>query len=149
MQTLPSTTLQRPELLAKLKDQVLKPNAGRISLTAPPKWHTGQAGANVSRKTLTTGMGGVGKTTIATALVRDEEIRSYFDKICWVSVGQQPDIQSLQSILYRQLVNRPLDEAAKSDELIAFGVLVETASSMSVLLCAVWPFQPPAAPQYQ
>ena len=29
-------------------------------------------------------MGGVGKTTIAAALVMDEEIRSAFDKIAWV-----------------------------------------------------------------
>ena len=47
--------------------------------------------------------GGVGKTTIAAALVKDPEIRASFEKIVWVSVGQEPDIRELQESIYGQL----------------------------------------------
>ena len=47
------------------------------------------------------GMGGVGKTTIAAALVHDEEVRETFAKIVWVSVGQHPNIRELQEVRVR------------------------------------------------
>ena len=45
---------------------------------------------------LTLIQGGVGKTTIAAALVHDEVVRASFENIVWVSVGQEPDIRELQ-----------------------------------------------------
>ena len=38
----------------------------------------------------------------AAALVRDEEVRAAFEKICWVSVGQEPDTPALQNTLHIQ-----------------------------------------------
>ena len=78
-----------------------------------------------------------GKTTLAAAFVLQESVRAAFDKICWVSVGQEPDTFSLQNTLYRQLVNRPLPEAAKSDELVALGELKEAAKELSVRVSVV------------
>ena len=75
-----------------------------------------------------------GKTTTTAALARDVEVRSSFGRICWVSVGQEPDTTALQQTLYRQLVNRPLPETAKSDEQLALGELKEAAQGLSVLL---------------
>ena len=53
-------------------------------------------------------MGGVGKTTMAAALVNDDEVRTAFEKICWVSVGQAPDTAVLQQTLHIQLTSQPL-----------------------------------------
>ena len=41
---------------------------------------------------------------------------------------------ALQNTLHRQLINQPLPESAKSDELIALGVLADAAREQSVLL---------------
>ena len=44
------------------------------------------------------GLGGIGKTTLATALAIDLEIRSRFpDGILWTTLGQEPDVLSLLS----------------------------------------------------
>ena len=46
------------------------------------------------------GMGGVGKTTLAVALVRDQEIQQAFpDGIAWLTFGQTPDLWALQQRL--------------------------------------------------
>ena len=60
-------------------------------------------------------MGGVGKTTIAVALVRDEEIRAYFEIIVWASVGQEPNIRELQESIHFQLTGRLLPDEANHD----------------------------------
>jgi hypothetical protein len=49
------------------------------------------------------GPGGVGKTILAAAAVRDLTVRQAFSRIAWVSVGQQPKISQLQRQLYTQL----------------------------------------------
>jgi hypothetical protein len=42
------------------------------------------------------GLGGIGKSVLATALVHDYQVQRYFsDGILWVTLGQQPDIQRL------------------------------------------------------
>ena len=38
------------------------------------------------------GMGGVGKTLMAVQLIRDPEIGAMFERLLWVTVGQQPDV---------------------------------------------------------
>ena len=84
--------------------------------------------------TAAAGMGGVGKTMMAAALVRDQEVLAAFDKICWVSVGQEPDMLALQSTLHKQLVNKPLPDGAKADEVLALGELKAAAKDVAVLL---------------
>ena len=68
------------------------------------------------------------------ALARDDEVRYAFDKICWVSVGQEPDMPALQQTLHIQLVGRPLPEAAQADERVALEALKEAAGAATVLL---------------
>jgi WD40 repeat protein len=49
------------------------------------------------------GMGGIGKTVLAAALVHDLEIRQAFpDGIYWLTVGQKPNLLDLQNQLLRQ-----------------------------------------------
>ncbi|MBW4561527.1 MAG: hypothetical protein KME32_10310 [Mojavia pulchra JT2-VF2] len=53
-----------------------------------------------SRRVGVQGMGGIGKTVLATALARDEEVRKAFpDGVFWITFGQTPQILTWQSYL--------------------------------------------------
>ena len=137
--TLPESSVDRPDIIAALKDSVLKigtAGANTATVSAPArKPGLSQQSAGASTNTTTAaGMGGVGKTMMAAALVRDNEVRAGFDKICWVSVGQEPDTMALQNTLYKQLVMKPLPETAKDDMQLALQELKHAAKNMSVLL---------------
>ena len=82
-------------------------------------------------------MGGVGKTTSAAALMHDREVRQRFDRLCWVSVGQEPSTAALQATLFKQLVSRPMPAAAEADEQLALSSLKEAAKDLAVLLVLV------------
>src|SRR5271166_5598704 len=50
------------------------------------------------------GMGGIGKTVLASALAHDSEMRQAFsDGIYWLTIGQKPNLLDLQNQLLRQL----------------------------------------------
>jgi len=50
------------------------------------------------------GMGGIGKSVLAAAISRDEDVRQAFpDGVFWVSLGQEPNVLSLQTELAREL----------------------------------------------
>ena len=78
--------------------------------------------------------GGVGKTTIAAALVKDLEIRASFDKIVWVSLGQTPDIRELQESIYAQLTEQSIPDPAKSPELVTAALRKATEGSNVLLV---------------
>ena len=40
------------------------------------------------------GMGGIGKTTISTWLVREEGTRKQFEQIVWLALGQEPNLEA-------------------------------------------------------
>src|SRR5271165_4734955 len=51
-----------------------------------------------------TGMGGIGKTVLASALAHDPEVRQAFpDGIYWQTIGQKPNLLDLQNQLLRRL----------------------------------------------
>ncbi|WP_086756473.1 NB-ARC domain-containing protein [Nostoc sp. 106C] len=53
-----------------------------------------------SRRVGVQGMGGIGKTVLATALARDEKVRQAFpDGVFWITLGQTPQILTWQSYL--------------------------------------------------
>ena len=133
--TLPEAAVHRPELIAALAERVLRKDAAAsmTSVTAPMRKDASRKSVHSSSNTTTAnGMGGVGKTMLAAAFVRETIVRAAFDRICWVSVGQEPDTLSLQVVLYRQMVNRPLPDAFKTDELLALGELKEAAKELKV-----------------
>ena len=80
---LPERAVDRPELIAALKQRVLEAEQGShwsssaTAVTAP---------ARKTNATVANGMGGVGKTMTAAALVREEDVRSAFDSICWATL---------------------------------------------------------------
>ena len=131
---LPEKVVARPQLIEALKACVLRDGAAPTAVTASSASSSGNT-------TTAAGMGGIGKTMMAAALARDNQVRAAFSTICWVSVGQEPDVLSLQRTLHRQLTNQPLPEAAQADELVALGVLKEAAKeqgSVLLLLDDVW-----------
>ena len=48
-------------------------------------------------------MGGVGKTMLTAAVVRDARVREAFQVIAWLNMSQKPDLLQLQQRLYAQL----------------------------------------------
>ena len=143
--TLPDSAIGRPDIISALKACVLQSTASAhttaITATAKVSQEHREAGGiggffsgRQSSAVTATGMGGVGKTMTAAALVRDPEVRSAFDKICWVSIGQESDTLTLQQTLYRQLVRRVLPESARTDTLLALEELKEAVKDVAVLL---------------
>lgn len=81
--TLPAIYIERRELLAQVREQLLR-NPQGLALTSAVK---------VQRPAALHGMGGIGKTVIARAICDDPAIRAAFpDGIFWVTLGQQPDL---------------------------------------------------------
>ena len=60
--------------------------------------------------------GGIGKTVISTWLVRHDKVRATYDKILWISLGQSPNLRSLQGVLYEQLVPSGVWDPDKDDD---------------------------------
>ena len=54
------------------------------------------------------GMGGIGKTTTSAWLCRQDAVRSGFEAICWVALGQTPNIVAQQQQLFAQLTGQLL-----------------------------------------
>jgi hypothetical protein len=73
---LPPHFLPRENVLKACRDKLLGESEQKVVITAPSKLAL-------------RGMGGVGKTVLANALCRDEEVRRRFsDGIFWITVGQ-------------------------------------------------------------
>ena len=111
--SLPDVMSERPEMLTELRSHLLDATAqqsnGTISLSSAKQ-----------SKVATHGQGGVGKTTMAAAIVHDAEIRSAFARIGWLSVGQQPAVMEQQKQLFFQLVGRTMqvqDDATVESQL--------------------------------
>ena len=128
---LPNGYLVRASDLNGLKSVLLSSTSTSTALTAPTK----QKNQNQKehKKVGAHGMGGVGKTTIAVAVVNDEEVLVFFDNVAWVSLGQDPDIWELQSSLHFQLTNKELPDSAKTDREV-LAALREAARDSNVLL---------------
>ncbi|MBD0304279.1 MAG: CHAT domain-containing protein, partial [Tolypothrix sp. T3-bin4] len=92
---LPPHFLPRDEQLNPLKKKVLGDTNQPVAIT-------GQ-----SHCVGVQGMGGIGKTVIATALARNEEVRLAFpDGVIWVTFGQTPQILTLQSDVVEALSDK-------------------------------------------
>ena len=96
MPTLPDNFLPRPEDLSALQGAVLGKSNQAVAVTGK----TVGGGRNISIQ----GMGGIGKSVLATALVRNDLVRqAYGDGVFWVSLGQTPNLVTLQTNLATDL----------------------------------------------
>jgi WD40 repeat protein len=88
---LPPHFIRRPGDLQWLKDAVLAGLSKPVALTGAGKFGL-------------QGMGGIGKTVLASALAHDSDVRKGFpDGIWWLTIGQNPNLLDLQNRLLRQL----------------------------------------------
>ena len=62
------------------------------------------------------GMGGVGKTTVSTWVVRNNAVRAKFGMVAWISLGQTPVLEACSSLLYLQLTGSELSNAVSHEQ---------------------------------
>ena len=84
-----------------------------------------------SNRVVARGMGGVGKTVLAAAVVRDTRVLSAFDKVGWISIGQKPIMLDLQRQLLQQLGGTV---PSSGDEHDLLEVLEQAASGVRLLV---------------
>ncbi|HEY9807572.1 MAG TPA: NB-ARC domain-containing protein, partial [Candidatus Obscuribacterales bacterium] len=83
---LPENFVERPDALKSVKEKLLAEDKQTLVVSA------------------IAGLGGLGKSVLATALVLDEEVQARFsDGILWVTLGQSPDLQTLLGDWIREL----------------------------------------------
>lgn len=119
---LPPHFLARPELMRRVKDALL------VDL------QTAQVITGSDARVGMQGMGGIGKSVLATALARNREVRqSYPDGVVWIGFGQHLTNDDLLSRL-RELVRQFGGEDAFQSIPEGQGVLRETLQAKAVLL---------------
>lgn len=95
MPRLPPKFLPRLEDLNALKEKILGEDQQPVAVTGTRR------GVSIQ------GMGGIGKSVLAAAIARDESVRQAFpDGVYWVSLGQEPNVLSLQTELARELEDK-------------------------------------------
>ena len=115
--------MARPELLQSVKDAVLSTDGGS---------HATLTSEKAKAKSAVHGMGGVGKTTAAVALVNDKEVRAAFERVLWVSVGQEPNVRELQASLLAQINERTLSVELANDKVL--GEIKKASKGLKILL---------------
>jgi hypothetical protein len=129
----PEFMAQRPEMLAELRGLLLDGSAvgsaGTVALSSVKR-----------SKVSTHGQGGVGKTTMASAVVRDPAVRARFERIGWVSVGQAPAVIELQRALFNQLTGTlmPIEDGATEESQLAHLQAACLGKRWLVVLDDVW-----------
>ena len=94
------------------------------------------AGAREGATLLVQGMGGSGKTVVASSIARDSEVGAKFDLVCFVGVGQDADLRELQRSLHFQLQRTTLDPSLREEEEV-FAALQAAAADRTVLLVII------------
>lgn len=84
--------------------------------------------AATASKVLAHGMGGLGKTTLAAATVRNVKVRAHYTRICFSSAGQEPALISQQRLQYTQMTGE--DMVAVPSATVASQREVSTAVAM-------------------
>jgi WD40 repeat protein len=123
---LPNDFIPRPRYIEKAKKALLSPNDKSMAITG------------TFRKVGLEGMGGIGKTVLASALARDDQIRKAFpDGIIWIGLGQQPDLNVRQLQLARSLNESNVIITDIQDGLRCLSQLLKEKSCL-IILDDVW-----------
>ena len=115
---LPDAFSPRPNDQAKVLDVLLRRTAE----------------AHDKSKVLAHGMGGMGKTTLAAAIVRNKEVREAYTRIAFVSAGQEPASLELQRVLHMQLVGAVMEVKSGATVATQREVLTEAVTEKAILL---------------
>jgi hypothetical protein len=62
------------------------------------------------------GMGGIGKTTVSSWVAHNDDVRTRFGMIAWISLGQTPILDACINLLYLQLKGAELADSLSSDQ---------------------------------
>ena len=141
LKKMPAGKSREPRTLALLPPQVPKLPEGYISRDAAVediklflRVEDRPSDSAESHIIVAVGMGGSGKSVTAAAVLRDREVRSMFDKICFVPLGQQPVVRDLYRQLHVQLCEgKPLDPSLVDDD-ACFHALQRACLDRSILL---------------
>eukprot|EP01048_Picozoa_sp_COSAG05_P021122 COSAG05_NODE_3791_length_1835_cov_1.131336_1_plen_549_part_01 len=94
--------------MQRLKDRLLAEDGGSGESST-------LAVSSVKARVGAFGMGGIGKTVMASFVARDDDVRQYFDLIVWITLSQTPDIPKCQQLMHLQLMGTEMP-ADKSGE---------------------------------
>ena len=98
--------------------------------------HVGLAGASVAF-----GMGGTGKSILAASIMRHPAVAVRYKRLCWLPVGQTPDLRRLLALLLGQLQQGTRDGEAianeQLDDLLALQQKVAAATRGLSVLCVL------------
>lgn len=114
-----------------MKERVLTQAGSTVSVVGAKRdsWRRSASGATTSAH----GMGGVGKTLMAVQLIRDAAVGIAFDRLLWITVGQQPDMLQCLRVLHYQLKSEALP-AGLDDVRIASQAVREACKGVKALL---------------
>ena len=91
---LPRTLLARPLLMRRIKDALLIDLNKPVVVTGAAA--TADDQGNAPQQVGLQGMGGLGKSVLATAVARDREVRrAYPDGVIWITFGPKPSVAAL------------------------------------------------------
>ncbi len=129
---LPEDFLHRPDDLERLKELVLSPEVSKSAITGKTS-----SNSTVSRIGLH-GMGGIGKSVLAAALARDDQILEAFpDGVIWIKLGQQPILANRQLDLLKFIDGNHRAISDDQDGLICLKKLLSERSCL-IILDDVW-----------
>ena len=101
--TLPKHYIAQRDRLDQLKAMLLKDLQNPVDMTG------------IAARVGVEGMPGVGKSVLASALVREPDVRRVFsDGIFWITIGQQPDLVELQLRLLKDLGDESVIDSVRS-----------------------------------
>ena len=128
--SLPADFLPRKDDLDRLKELILSEGESRSAITGKaPNTCNGPA-PSIGLQ----GMGGIGKSVLAAALARDDEVLEAFpDGVIWIALGQQPNLpnRQLQLLQFLDKGHRPAKDV--QDGLGCLRILLRERSCLIVL----------------
>ena len=126
---LPKVVLERAGVLQAMVGALLGTSHEKgADAASPPSTRSGPKQVAIH------GQGGVGKTTMATAVARNPQVRAAFDRVAWVSVGQTPMIMELQRVLFAQLTGTTMEATATATAALQLDQLREACAGQRWLL---------------
>ena len=126
---LPDSYAPRSHLFGALKAHVMAPS---------------KKGDAACAKVVARGIGGVGKTVLAAAVVRDPEVLQCFDALAWVAIGQTPNLAALQRSVLQQLGGSSVPTDADESTLVE--ALSAASAGKRVLIVIDDPWDPTHEP---
>ena len=83
-------------------------------------------------------MGGIGKTTISTWLVREDSTRKVFNQIVWIPFGQEPNLEKLQDLVHMELTGNKFEGDPDATERLLLLKQAMAGKNLLLVLDDLW-----------